>query len=66
MGPVIDELDTHVDDLEEEVLTAQSYELRVKLSGLRRQAITLRRYIAPQREAMTRLQTEELAWLTPL
>ncbi len=66
MGPVIEALDTQVDDLEEEVLTAQSYELRGKLSGLRRQAITLRRYIAPQREAMTRLQTEEVAWLTPL
>ena len=26
----------------------------------------MRRYIAPQREAMTRLQTEEVAWLTPL
>jgi zinc transporter len=66
MGPVIEELDTQVDDLEEEVLTAQSYELRVKISGLRRQAITLRRYIAPQREAMTRMQAEDLAWLTPL
>jgi zinc transporter len=66
MGPVIEQLDTHVDDLEEEVLTAQSYDLRGKLSGLRRQAITLRRYIAPQREAMARLQTEDVAWLTPL
>ena len=66
MGPVIEELDTQVDDLEEEVLTAQSYELRVKLSGLRRQAIILRRYIAPQREAVARLQTEGFAWLTPL
>jgi zinc transporter len=37
-----------------------------KLSDLRRQAITLRRYIAPQRDAMSRLQQEDAAWLTPL
>jgi zinc transporter len=66
MGPVIEALDEHVDDLEEEILTAQSYELRTKLSALRRQAIALRRYISPQREVMTRLQTEQVAWLTAL
>jgi zinc transporter len=66
MGPVIEDLDTQVDDLEEEILTAQSYGLRIRLSGLRRQAIALRRYIAPQREAMALLQMEEGAWLTPL
>lgn len=66
MGPVIEALNEHVDDLEEEVLTAQSYELRTKLSSLRRQAIALRRYIAPQREAMARLQMEQVAWLTDL
>jgi zinc transporter len=66
IGPVIEALDEHVDDLEEEILTAHSYELRTKLSALRRQAIALRRYISPQREAMTRLQTEQVTWLTAL
>ncbi len=66
MGPVIEELDEQVDDLEEEVLTAHTYELRTKLAGLRRQAIALRRYISPQREAMARLQTEQVPWLTDL
>lgn len=66
MSPVIEELDGEVDNVEEEVLTAQSYQLRVRLSGLRRKGIALRRYIAPQREAMAKLQTEEVSWLTRL
>ncbi|MCB2043165.1 MAG: hypothetical protein KDH48_21580, partial [Rhodoferax sp.] len=38
-------------------------EIRSRLSALRRQAISLRRYLAPQREAMARILGESVAWL---
>lgn len=63
MGPVIADLDDQVDHLEDEVLTAQSTELRSNLGELRRKAIALRRYLSPQREVMSRLQTEQVSWL---
>ena len=63
MGPVLSDLDDSVDQLEDEVLTAESAQLRTRLSGLRREAITLRRYLAPQRDVMARLQMEQVSWL---
>ncbi|MBC8413824.1 zinc transporter ZntB [bacterium] len=63
MGDVISDIDDAVDDLEETVLTAESYELRPKLANIRRQSISLRRYIAPQRDVLARLQSERLSWL---
>jgi zinc transporter len=63
MGGVIDQLEDKVADLEEEVLTAESHELRPKLASIRRDAIHLRRYMAPQREAVARLQSEKISWL---
>jgi zinc transporter len=66
MGPVIGELDDRVDQLEEDVLTAQSAELRIKLGEIRREAITLRRYLAPQRDVMARLPMEQISWLESL
>jgi zinc transporter len=64
MGGVIDELEDKVAELEEAVLTAESHELRPKLASIRRVAIYLRRYMAPQREAISRLQSEKMSWLT--
>ena len=64
MGGVIDQLEDKVADLEEAVLTAQSHELRPKLASIRRDAINLRRYMAPQREAIARLHSEKISWLT--
>ena len=63
MGPVITELDDRVDQLEDEVLTAQSGELRAKLGDIRREAIALRRYLAPQRDVISRLPMEQASWL---
>jgi zinc transporter len=62
MGPVITALDDEVDRIEGEVLASGSRGLRHRLHGIRHQAISLRRYIAPQRDAMTRLIHDELEW----
>ena len=64
MGGVIDELEDKVAELEEAVLTRESHELRPKLASIRRDAIHLRRYMAPQREAIARLQSEKISWLS--
>lgn len=63
MGDLICDIDDGVDELEDLVLTAEGHEMRSRLADLRRQTISMRRYIAPQRDALARLQTERLSWL---
>ncbi len=64
MADVIDSIDDTVDDLETQVLTQQSHQLRPRIADLRREAIGLRRYLAPQREALARLHIETVDWLS--
>lgn len=64
MGGVIGDLEDKVAELEEAVLLKESHELRPQLAAIRRDAIYLRRYMAPQREAISRLQSEKISWLT--
>jgi zinc transporter len=66
MGPVITEIDETLDDLEEQVQQTASSELRGRLRQTRQKSIMLRRYLAPQRDAMSRLQAERLDWLSDL
>jgi zinc transporter len=66
MGDVVADLDDLVDELEDGVLTEQSRELRSKLSLVRRQTISLRRYIFPQRDVLARIQHERLDWLSEM
>lgn len=63
MGTVISDIDDLVDALEDEILTEQSRQLRQKVSGIRRTAIGMRRYLAPQRDVMARLYNEKTEWL---
>lgn len=63
--PIVADLEDQVDQLEDQVLTAAADELRGRLANLRREAIALRRYLAPQREVMARLPLEQVGWLDP-
>jgi len=63
-GHVVGQVDEAVDRLEEEVLAAESHALRSALADVRREAIGLRRYLSPQREALTRLSLEPHALLS--
>jgi len=63
MGDVVSDLDDRMDELEDSVLTIESYELQPQLADLRRTAISLRRYIAPQRDVLGRLIREQIPWL---
>jgi zinc transporter len=64
IGPVVDALADEVDALEERLVEGSAGNLRRDLSGIRRRAIKLRRYLSPQRDAMARLMTEPAAWLS--
>ncbi|MDA0745687.1 MAG: zinc transporter ZntB [bacterium] len=66
MGDIISDIDDHVDELEDLVLTQESHELRSKLANLRRQTISLRRYISPQRDVLARLQSERISWINDI
>lgn len=63
MGGTVDNFEDRVADAEERVLAGDIEGLRFDLAQLRKQAIVIRRYLAPQREAMNRLVTEPLSWI---
>jgi zinc transporter len=60
---VTNDLEDVVADLEERVLGGDNGSLRYDLATVRRQAIAIRRYLSPQREALSRLYSEKVSWL---
>lgn len=65
IADVLDDIDEQVDGLEHDVLVERSHLLRPKIADLRRQIIEIRRYLAPQREALYRLQIQETPLISP-
>jgi zinc transporter len=59
----VDTLDDDVARIEEVSLTASAPELQARLADLRRRAISLRRFVGPQREAFGKLAGLTLPWL---
>jgi len=57
-GIVINELEEAIGEVEETILAAGESRQRGQLAELRRVALVLRRYFAPQREALARLVAE--------
>lgn len=64
MAPTITELNDQIDDLEEKIEVGDTEAARSNVSGLRRQAIMLRRYLAPQRDALNSLSQQRLSWIS--
>jgi zinc transporter len=62
--PILDRLSDKADDLEEEVLRQPTDRTRVGLNMVRRAAITIRRTVLPQRDALTTLETSAASWYT--
>jgi len=60
MEMVVENLDERASLAEENVLSEQLHTTRSELSNLRREAIMLRRYFSPQREAMIKLYSEKV------
>lgn len=64
MAPTITDLNEQVDALEEMIDLQQSDPARSRVSDIRRKAILLRRYIAPQRDALNVLAAQSLDWIS--
>ncbi|MBM3584838.1 MAG: zinc transporter ZntB [Alphaproteobacteria bacterium] len=62
--PIIDDLEEQVEHLEDHLTKLDPEAMRGSLSEIRHAAIELRRYLAPQREALIHIQVEEVTWLT--
>lgn len=59
----IDRLGDDVASCEDKVLTGDTADLRATLAEHRRHAIALRRFLAPQRDALAKLATIDVPWL---
>lgn len=64
IGDIVIDIEDRVTELEDTIVSAETAELRPRLAELRRESISLRRYIAPQRDMLSRLIHERIAWLT--
>lgn len=63
MQGTIEELDDRADALEEIVMDSSNIELKSEMSSIRREALTLRRYLSPQKEAMYKLLHDKIVWI---
>ncbi len=61
--PVVSLLNETIDELQEEVLAMRGDRLRTRLQVARQETINFRRHVAPQRDALIRLQAEQVPWL---
>lgn len=63
LEPVLDAMDEEVDELDEMIFHGDAREVRERLKLLRRRAVQLRRYLAPQRDALGRMEHEDSSWI---
>ena len=63
MSDTVENLEDEVMGMEERVLASTPAALRYELALLRKQTISIRRYLAPQREALNRLVMEKFSWM---
>lgn len=63
MEPVLSELDETTDDIEEHILESADTSLRESIVDVRKKAIIFRRYMAPQRDAISGLCMADIKWL---
>ena len=63
MDDNVTSIEERLADCEEQVIEFGSTPLQRQLSEVRRESLALRRYLAPQREALSRLCHEKLSWM---
>ena len=64
LGDFTDEIEEKLCEHEESLSTeGGDYDLRTQINEMRRQIVRLRRYVAPQREALYRLRHDDSSWL---
>lgn len=64
MSVVINDLEESTGELEERIIEETGQPIRMGILALRREIIQLRRYLAPQREALNRLHADKAPWLS--
>jgi zinc transporter len=65
LEPLVERLGDQLDGIEEGLMVEQGQEVRAKLSPLRRDLISFRRLIWPQRDVLNTLEIEDLSFFTP-
>lgn len=63
MAPTVAAFDEKLDNLEANLDFSRANETRRKLSDLRQDAVILRRYVFPQREALNNLMSDPPVWM---
>ena len=66
MGASFDALEERIDELQLRTPSEVGTSLRTEIAEIRNQVIALRRYLAPQRDAVARLSAERVSWLDEL
>jgi zinc transporter len=64
-APVLAQLEDAIDEEEDDLVEGKLRRVDSTLVGVRGRIIKLRRFLAPQREALVRLSQEKLAWISP-
>lgn len=65
IAPVLAQLEDAIDEEEDDLVEGKLSHVESTLVGVRSRIIKLRRYLAPQREALVRLSQEKLGWVSP-
>ena len=65
LDPDIAQLGDHLDEIESALSDSAAAEVRRQVSEIRATAISYRRFIAPQRQALERLSAADAPWLHP-
>lgn len=63
MEGTINNLEDRVSEIEEIILESGNTQVRTDISRIRSESITLRRYLAPQKEAMYKLYHDKISWI---
>ena len=63
IGDFVDSIESRLDTIEDEIGTASPNSIRQRLSPLRRQIASVRRFLAPQRDALDRLYRQPVDFI---
>jgi zinc transporter len=63
LEPVLDAMDEEVDEIDDMIFHGDASQVRERLKLLRRRAVQLRRYLSPQRDALSRIEHDDAPWL---
>ncbi|MDY0051436.1 MAG: zinc transporter ZntB [Aliarcobacter sp.] len=63
MEDIIDQIEERTDFLEQNIIDSSDLKFRNEILAIRREAIILRRYLFPQKEAMNKLYNDKITWI---